>query len=41
MVYSSEVGLSTMNCTQEVRMQLGDSLQQRSPEQLQSFDALF
>ena len=30
-----------MNCTQEVRAQLEDSLQQLSPEQLQSFDALF
>ena len=35
MVSLSKVGTSTMNCTQKVRAQLEDSLQQRSPERLQ------
>ena len=35
MLSFSKVEASTMNCTQEVRAQLEDSLQQRSPERLQ------
>jgi flagellar motility protein MotE (MotC chaperone) len=35
MVFFSTFGVSKMNCTQEVRAQLEDSLQQLSPERLQ------
>ena len=34
-VSCSKVGASTMNCTQKVRVQLEDRLQQRSPKRLQ------
>ena len=35
MVFFFTFGVSKMNCTQEVRAQLEDSLQQLSPERLQ------